>query len=160
MRKSDLFQISDLMDQKFDEKLKNLATKDDLKQFATKDDLKQFATKDDLKQFATKKDLDASEERIILTVYKNFKEFEEKADIKFDKISKELSKRLTKDEIILITKKNFDTNSNIIYDIALDTFLEKMPTENEKYVWCKEFCVRPLSFKLNFWDKLYLFFTN
>lgn len=73
---------------------------------------------------------------------------------------KEFFKRLTKDEIILITKKNFDTNSNIIYDIALDTFLEKMPTENEKYVWCKEFCVRPLSFKLNFWDKLYLFFTN
>lgn len=90
MRKSDLKQISDLMDQKFDEKLVG---------FATKDDLKQFATKEDLKQFATKKDLDASEERIILTVYKNFKEFEEKADIKFDKISKELSQRPTKDEI-------------------------------------------------------------
>jgi len=33
---------------KFEERTKNFATKDDLKDFATKDDLKDFATKDDL----------------------------------------------------------------------------------------------------------------
>lgn len=130
MRKSDLKQFSDLiderldlkLDQKLDEKLANFATKDDLKQFATKDDLKSFATKEDLKAFATKKDLDASEERIILTVYKNFKEFEEKAGIKFDKnteqhnqmlerfdkIDNQLSQRFTKDEIFEKWDNNID----------------------------------------------------
>jgi hypothetical protein len=41
----------------FEEKLKDLVTKEDLKDFAIKDDLKHVATKDDLKRFATKDNL-------------------------------------------------------------------------------------------------------
>lgn len=37
------------LDERFDERLKNVATKDDFKNFATKDDLKNFPTKSDFK---------------------------------------------------------------------------------------------------------------
>ena len=39
MTPKDLKQIDKLLDKKFDEKLKNFATKDDLKNFATKDEI-------------------------------------------------------------------------------------------------------------------------
>jgi len=40
-----------------EERLAQLASKDDLSRFATKDDLLRFATKEDLARFATKEDL-------------------------------------------------------------------------------------------------------
>lgn len=40
-----------------DQRLANVATKNDLERFATKDDLLRFATKDDLLELATKNDL-------------------------------------------------------------------------------------------------------
>jgi hypothetical protein len=50
--------LMDKQERKIEERLKNVATKDDLKSFATKDDLKSFATKEDLgKQFDEIKDL-------------------------------------------------------------------------------------------------------
>lgn len=120
MKKSDLCQISDLMDRKFDEKLKNFATKDDLKQFATKDDLKQFATKDDLHKiddklngFATKDDLELVIESIAINTNKSFEEFELRINERFDNIDKELLKRPTREEI-------FDKWDNKILQISCD----------------------------------------
>lgn len=112
MKKSDLFQISDLMDQKFDEKLKNIATRDDLNQFATKDYLK--------------RELEESEERIVLSVNSginnSFKEFEEKMDSRFNKIDEELLKRPTRDEIF---KKWDDKIEAVICDVDSLKYMHK-----------------------------------
>ena len=140
MKKSDLCQIANLIDErldiKFDEKLKNFATKDDLGQFATKDDLGQFATKDDLSKideklnsfatkddlskideklnsFATKEDLESAIENIAINTNKSFEEFELRINERFDNIDKELLKRPTREEI-------FDKWDNKIFQISCD----------------------------------------
>jgi|SRR3989344_6706991 len=92
MTPKDLKQIDKLLDKKFDEKLKNFATKDDLKNFTTKDDLKNFATKDDLKNFATKDEIelkiDEAVAEIIASVDKNKadKEDVEKLEVRVKKL--------------------------------------------------------------------------
>ncbi len=118
MRKSDLKQFSDLiderldlkLDQKLDEKLANFATKDDFN--GAREDLKGFATKEDLKRFVTKDDLNESEEKIARSINSginiSLKEFEGKMNIKFDEINKELMKRPTKDEIFQKWDNNID----------------------------------------------------
>ncbi|HNZ86416.1 MAG TPA: hypothetical protein PLD95_01610 [bacterium] len=145
MKKSDLCQIADLIDErldvKFDEKLKNFATKDDLKNFATKDDLcrveedlhninerlDSFATKDDLHKidkklndFATKddlykvkEDLELAIENVAINTSKSFEEFETRINERFDNIDEELLKRPTRDEI-------FDKWDDKILQISCD----------------------------------------
>lgn len=50
-------EIKEILEKVLDERLRNVATKDDLQQFITKEDAKAFATKNDLQKFATKDDL-------------------------------------------------------------------------------------------------------
>lgn len=98
MKKSDLQEISNLLDRKFDEKLIN------------------FATKEDLKSFATKEDIDNAVEVLARTVNDNFIENDKKhleTSNKLDKINEALSKRPTKDEI-------FDKWDNDISKMSCD----------------------------------------
>ena len=83
MTPKDLKQIDKLLDKKFDEKLKNFATKDDLKNFTTKDDLKNFATKDEIEL-----KIDEAVAEIIASVDKNKadKEDVEKLEVRVKKL--------------------------------------------------------------------------
>ncbi len=120
MKKSDLKQIGQLMDEKLigfatKDDLKSFATKDDLKSFATKDDLKSFATKDDLKSFATKDDLkqevDEAVNILAITVNQNFKNFGLKINKRFNKIENKISKMLSKEEFYnYMDDKAFEVN--------------------------------------------------
>ena len=56
--------VSELLDQKLEQKLKGLATKDQLSRLATKGDIALLATKGDITLLATKKDLDKTNEKI------------------------------------------------------------------------------------------------
>lgn len=110
MKKSDLCQIANLIDErldvKFDEKLKNFATKDDLKLLATKDDLKNLAIKDDLEMAI---------ESIGINTNKSFEEFEMSMNERFEKV-------LTRDDFY-----------NYMDDKALEVNIDKL-----KYLHTKE----------------------
>jgi len=76
LTKSDLNQISGIVQNVVKREVSGLVTKDEARKFATKQDLKNLVTKDEAKNFATKQDLKG------LVTKEDAKNFATKKDIK------------------------------------------------------------------------------